>query len=45
MRCRIKTGTLQQAAICCYEKAGFAQIGLFGEYPTDPLSRFYERQL
>lgn len=42
---RLETGTLQHAAIRCYEKAGFYQIGPFGEYPNDPLSLFYERRL
>lgn len=42
---RLETGILQQAAIRCYEKAGFYRIGPFGEYSDDPLSLFYERRL
>lgn len=42
---RLETGILQDAAIRCYEKAGFYRIGPFGPYTDDPLSLFYERPI
>ena len=42
---RLETGIHQRAAIGLYERMGFEQIGPFGEYQPDPLSRFYEKRL
>ena len=42
---RLETGIHQRAAIGLYERAGFRRIPPFGEYPEDPLSRFYEKRL
>ncbi len=42
---RLETGIHQNAAISLYERMGFEQIGPFGEYQDDPLSRFYEKRL
>lgn len=42
-RClRLETGIHQHEAIRLYERAGFVEIGPFGEYLLDPLSRFFE---
>ena len=40
---RLETGIHQTAAISLYEREGFQQIPLFGEYKEDPLSLFYEK--
>ena len=42
---RLETGIHQRAAIGLYEQMGFQRIPPFGEYQTDPLSRFYEKQI
>ncbi len=42
---RLETGIYQEAAIRCYERAGFYQIGPFGQYQEDPNSLFYERPI
>jgi GNAT superfamily N-acetyltransferase len=42
---RLETGVHQQDAIRLYEGMGFQRILPFGEYRTDPLSRFYEKQI
>jgi len=42
---RLETGIHQVDAIALYEKIGFNQIGPFGEYKEDPLSRFYEKEI
>jgi putative acetyltransferase len=42
---RLETGIHQTEAIRLYESWGFTQIGPFGEYRADPLSRFYEKAI
>ena len=42
---RLETGIHQAPAIRLYEGMGFQQIGPFGEYKDDPLSRFYEKRI
>ncbi len=42
---RLETGIHQTEAIGLYKQMGFQQIGPFGEYKDDPLSRFYEKRL
>ena len=42
---RLETGIHQTEAIALYEKMGFQNIGPFGEYKADPLSRFYEKKI
>jgi ribosomal protein S18 acetylase RimI-like enzyme len=42
---RLETGIYQAEAIRLYERYGFKQIGPFGEYRDDPLSRYYEQRL
>jgi GNAT superfamily N-acetyltransferase len=44
-RLRLETGVFQREAIGLYERMGFVQIGPFGPYRDDPLSRFYEKLL
>jgi len=42
---RLETGILQAEAIGLYERAGFREIGPFGSYTDDPLSRYCEKSL
>lgn len=42
---RLETGIHQHAAIKLYERFGFESIAPFGEYQSDPLSRFYEKRI
>lgn len=42
---RLETGHLQHEAIRMYQKAGYREIGPFGPYQPDPLSRFFEKNL
>lgn len=42
---RLETGIHQREAIGLYQRMGFHQIGPFGDYKPDPLSRFFEKQL
>ena len=42
---RLETGIAQRDAIALYERSGFRSIPPFGEYKSDPLSRFYEKQI
>lgn len=42
---RLETGIHQHAAIGLYQRMGFRSIPAFGEYPEDPLSRFFEKHL
>ena len=42
---RLETGIAQEAAISLYERAGFRRIPPFGNYKSDPLSRFYEKRI
>ena len=42
---RLETGIHQREAIGLYERMGFQRIGRFGDYPDDPLSWFYEKQI
>ena len=42
---RLETGVAQREAIALYERSGFRSIPPFGEYKSDPLSRFYEKQI
>jgi GNAT superfamily N-acetyltransferase len=42
---RLETGIHQTAAIGLYERAGFQSVPPFGEYKSDPLSRFYEKRI
>lgn len=39
---RLETGVRQPEAIALYRKNGFSQIGPFGDYQPDPLSRFLD---
>lgn len=40
---RLETGIYQQDAMRLYERAGYREIGPFGDYRLDPLSRYYEK--
>ena len=42
---RLETGIYQHDAIRLYERAGYREIGPFGEYKLDPLSRYYEKHV
>ena len=42
---RLETGIHQPEAIGLYERMGYVEIGPFGDYPADPLSRFFEKRL
>lgn len=42
---RLETGIHQEAAVRLYEGMGFVRCSRFGDYPDDPLSLFYEKQL
>lgn len=44
-RLRLETGIYQREAIGLYEGMGFESIEAFGAYKSDPLSRFYEKQI
>jgi len=42
---RLETGIHQAEAIALYRRSGYADCPPFGEYRTDPLSRFMEKRL
>ncbi len=42
---QLETGVRQPEAIALYRKLGFVQRGPFGNYRSDPLSLFMEKQL
>ncbi len=42
---RLETGTLQPEAIAFYQRHGYAEIPLFGEYAGSTLSRCFEKAL
>lgn len=42
---RLETGISQPEALGLYRRAGFVEIGPFGDYKSDPLSVFMERPL
>jgi putative acetyltransferase len=42
---RLETGIHQPEAIGLYRASGFVDIGPFGSYVADPLSRFMEKRL
>jgi putative acetyltransferase len=42
---RLETGIYQHEARALYERFGFTQRGIFGEYFEDPLSLFYEKHI
>lgn len=42
---RLETGIRQPEAIGLYRKAGYREIGPFGDYGPDPLSLFMEKRL
>ncbi|HEX9431639.1 MAG TPA: GNAT family N-acetyltransferase [Burkholderiales bacterium] len=42
---RLETGMRQTEAIALYRSCGYVDCGPFGEYQTDPLSRFMEKKL
>lgn len=42
---RLETGIRQPEAIGLYRKAGYREIGPFGDYSPDPLSLFMEKRL
>jgi putative acetyltransferase len=42
---RLETGIYQTAAIQLYESFGFQRRSPFGEYKTDPLSIYYEKNI
>jgi putative acetyltransferase len=42
---RLETGVSQREAIGLYERMGYRKIAPFGDYPEDPLSFFYEKQI
>jgi len=44
-RMRLETGIYQRDAIRLYTRAGYREIGPFGEYRLDPLSRYFEKAL
>jgi GNAT superfamily N-acetyltransferase len=44
-RLRLETGIYQVEAIGLYERYGFQRRPPFGEYKTDPLSVYYEKDL
>jgi ribosomal protein S18 acetylase RimI-like enzyme len=41
----LETGVSQREAIGLYERMGYRKIAPFGDYPEDPLSFFYEKQI
>ena len=42
---RLETGIYQTEAIGLYEKFGFKRRSPFGEYKTDPMSIYFEKEL
>jgi putative acetyltransferase len=42
---RLETGIHNTVALDLYRRAGFAEIGAFGDYAPDPLSVFMEKRL
>jgi putative acetyltransferase len=42
---RLETGVRQAEAIALYQSCGYIECGPFGDYRTDPLSRFMEKRL
>ena len=42
---RLETGTLNHEALGLYRRAGYREIGPFGDYGPDPLSIFMEKSL
>jgi putative acetyltransferase len=42
-RLQLETGISQPEALALYRRAGFVEIGAFGDYQPDPLSLFMER--
>jgi putative acetyltransferase len=45
LRLVLETGVYQEAAIALYRRAGFTQIGCWGEYASSPTSICYEKNL
>ena len=41
----LETGAHQPEAIAMYERLGFERIPRFGDYPSDPLSVYFQKQL
>jgi len=42
---RLETGIHQHDAMRLYEEQGYVSIGPFGDYQSDPNSRFYEKRI
>ena len=42
---RLETGVYQPEALALYRRAGYVDRGPFGDYPSDPLSVFMEKEL
>ncbi len=42
---RLETGTLNHEALGLYRRAGYREIGPFGDYAPDPVSVFMEKSL
>lgn len=42
---RLETGHALKAAHRLYQRHGFSERGPFGDYPNDPLSLFFEKEL
>jgi putative acetyltransferase len=43
--CRLETGPSQLESIGLYQRLGYLQCGLYGDYQPDPLSLFMEKEL
>ena len=43
--CRLETGPSQLESIGLYQRLGYRECGLYGDYEPDPLSLFMEKEL
>jgi ribosomal protein S18 acetylase RimI-like enzyme len=43
--CRLETGPSQLESIGLYQRLGYRECGLYGDYQPDPLSLFMEKEL